>query len=407
MASLESFYASFDERVRALVAYGYERSPALRRRIDAAGLTPADIQSVADLARLPVLRKEELIGLQRMGPDLGGMLTVSPGSLRRIFQSPGPIYDPEPDEPDPWRWAPALRAAGFGPGDIVLNAFSYHLTPAGAMFEQGARALGCTVVPAGVGNQAQQIEALAALGVTAYIGLPSYLKALLEQARDRGHDPHTWQLTKAFVTAEPLPPSLRALLEDEYGITVFQGYGTAECGNLGYEGPERTGWRLPTDALVQVCDLNSGAPLPPGQTGEVVVTLFRTDYILVRFGVGDLSALMDAPLSDASPVPRLVGWRGRSADSVKVRGIFVHPHHADEALRRIDGVAAYQIVISRHAHRDELTCRIVPASGADRDALVASVADALHQALKLRCNVAIVDALPDDARPFVDERVWE
>jgi phenylacetate-CoA ligase len=396
-----------DVAVRAIVAYGYDHSPAFRRRIEAAGLRPADVQSVAELSRLPVLRKENLAELQRAGPNLGGMLTVPLSQMRRVFQSPGPIYDPEPDAPDSWRWAPALRAAGIGTGDIAINCFGYHLTPAGAMFEEGARLAGCAVVPGGIGNQPQQIEAIAHLGVTAYVGLPSYLKALLEKARELGHDPRAWALKKALVTAEPLPPSLRALLLDEYGIECFNVYGTAECGNLGFEGASHNGLHLPDDALVQVCDLNSGAPVEPGVTGEVVVTLFRRDYILVRFAVGDLSALMDAPPADDLPGLRLVGWLGRSGDSVKVRGIFVHPRHADEALRTIPGVAAYQVVVSRREHRDELTARIVPVAGAEPGALTAAVGAALQGALKLRCDVALVETIPADARRFVDERTWD
>lgn len=406
-SEIRNFYAGFDDRVRDIVAYGYDRSPALRSRMDDAGLAPADITSVAELARLPVLRKASLPAIQRAGPGLGGMLAVPPGELRRFFVSPGPIYDPDPHAPDPWRFGPAYRAAGFGPGDIVINCFGYHLTPAGALFEEGVRAAGCTVIPAGTGGHAQQIEAIVALGVTGYTGLPSYLKSLLEKARELGHDPRAWPLKKAWVAAEPLPPSLRALFRDEYGVEVYQGYGTAECGNLGYEGPERAGWRLPGDALVQVCDINSGEPLPPGQTGEVVVTLFRRDYVLVRFAVGDLSALVDQPLTGDIPVPRLVGWLGRSGDSVKVRGIFVHPRHADQAVRAVDGVGAYQIVIARSAHRDELICRVVPAPGADPGAVVEGVAAALQDALKLRCHVELAAALPEGAKTFVDERTWE
>lgn len=404
---LDAYYRSFDERVRDLVAYGHAHSPALRARMEAAGLAPADIAGADDLARLPVLRKEELPAIQRSGPGLGGMLTIPAGRLRRIFQSPGPICDPEPDEPDSWRWAPAFRAAGFGPGDIALNCFGYHLTPAGVMFEEGARAVGCAVIPAGVGAQAQQVEAMADLGVTAYIGLPSYLKGLLEKACELGHDPRAWPLSKAFVAAEPLPPSLRKLFEDEYGIAVFDGYGTAETGNLGFNGPERHGWHLPDDALVQICDLNTGAPVPPGATGEVVVTLFRRDYILVRLAVGDLSAvLLDGPTASL-PTPRLLGWLGRSGDSVKVRGLFVHPRHADEALRDLPGLAAYQLAVTRHDHRDELTCRAVPVPATALDELSARIVAALQEALKLRCNVDFVTALGPDAKRFVDERTWD
>ncbi|GIV99187.1 phenylacetate--CoA ligase family protein [Roseiflexus sp.] len=402
-----AFYAGFDQRVRDIVAYGYDRSPAFRRRMEAAGLTPDDIQTTANLARLPILRKEQLVEIHRQGPGLGGMLTVPLSALRRIFQSPGPIYDPEPDEPDSWRWAPAFRAAGFAPGDIVLNCFGYHLTPAGVMFEEGARAIGCTVIPAGIGNQAQQIDAMAHLGVTAYAGLPSYLKALLERATEQGHDPRSWTLNKAFVAAEPLPPSLRALFEEQYGILVYDGYGTAETGNLGYNGPERQGWHLPDDALVQICDLNTGAPLPPGQTGDVVVTLFRRDYILVRFAVGDLSALMEPGTPTIISTPRLVGWLGRSGDSVKVRGLFVHPRHVEEAIRTLQGVAAYQAVVVREHHRDDMICRIVPTADADATSLRQSAEQALYDALKIHCRVEIVLSLPEGAKPFVDERRWE
>ncbi len=404
---LDAYSRSFDNRVRAIVAYGYAHSPAFRTRMEAASLVPADLTTAADLARLPVLSKEELMHIQHQGPALGGMLTVPVGRLRRIFQSPGPIFDPEPDEADSWRWGPAFRAAGFGPGDIVLNCFSYHLTPAGDMFEEGARAVGCAVIPGGIGAQAQQIEALIALGVTAYAGLPSYLKALLEKAKELGHDPKAWPLTKAFVAAEPLPPSLRALFETEYGIRVYDGYGTAETGNLGYNGPERHGWHLPDDALVQICDLNTGHPLPAGATGEVVVTLFRQDYILVRLGVGDLSAVMTDGPPASLPTPRLVGWLGRSGDSVKVRGLFVHPRHADEALRNFAGLAAYQLVVTREDHRDELTCRIVPTPTTDASELNPRVAAALQASLKLRCNVVVVPSLAADAKRFVDERTWE
>ncbi|WP_129632738.1 phenylacetate--CoA ligase family protein [Candidatus Oscillochloris fontis] len=404
---IETYYAAFDQPVREVVAYGYAHSPAFRARMEAAGLTPADINAVADLARLPIQRKEDLITIQAQGPNLGGMLTIPASHLRHIFQSPGPIYDPEPDQPDSWRWGPAFRAAGFGPDDIVLNCFGYHLTPAGVMFEEGARAAGSAVIPGGIGAQAQQIEAMAALGVTAYAGLPSYLKALLEKAKEQGHDPKNWPINKAFVAAEPLPPSLRTLFEDEYGIRVYDGYGTAETGNLGFNGPERHGWHLPDDALVQICDINTGAPVAPGQTGEVVVTLFRRDYILVRLGVGDLSAIMvDGPAASL-PTPRLVGWLGRSGDSVKVRGLFVHPRHADEALRGVAGLAAYQIVITRHDHRDELTCRFVPAAEVDAPELGSKIAGVLQEALKLRCNVEAVGEIAADAKRFVDDRTWE
>ena len=407
MRELAVYYAGFDHQVREVVAYGYEHASAFRERMQAAGLTPADLQTSADLVRLPILRKEDLIELQKRGPNLGGMLTVPLHSLRRLFQSPGPIFDPEPDQPDAWRWAPAFRAAGFEPTDIVINCFGYHLTPAGLMFEEGVRAIGGAVIPAGIGNQTQQIEAIVGLGVTAYVGLPSYLKALLDKARELGHDPQAWPLCKALVAAEPMPPSLRAMFEQEYGIIAYDVYGTAETGNIGYQGPSRQGWHLPHDALVQVCDLNSGEPVTAGVSGEVVVTLFRRDYPLIRFGVGDLSAVMSEPSPDPIGTPRLVGWLGRSGDSVKVRGLFVHPRHASEAVQKVGGVAGYQIVIERVNHRDELICRVCLTDPSQAEAVVPQVSQALQEALKLRCTVEIVAELPADAKPFDDQRTWE
>ena len=395
--------SNFDHQVRDLIAFAYANSPALKQRMKAAGLTPADIQSTADLSKLPILSKQDLTRIQQSQPStLGGMLTVPIGSLKRIFQSPGPIFDPEPNEADSWRWASSFRMAGIQTGDVALNCFGYHLSPAGAMFEEGARAAGIAVVPGGIGAQQQQIDCIETLGVTIYAGLPSYLKGLIDKAKELGRDPKQWKLRIAVCAAEPLPPSLRKWFADEYGSECYNVYGTAECGNLGFEGPDHNGFILPDDALIQVCDLNTGAPLPPGQTGEVVVTLFRRDYILVRFGVGDLSALMPN-----APQPRLVGWLGRSSDSVKVRGLFVHPRHVDETMRKIAGVARYQAVVTRDNHRDDLTVKIVATPNIDTVSFPAIVSHALHEAIKLKVNIELITELPADAKLFVDVRTWE
>lgn len=401
---LQRYYRSFDSRVSAIVAFGYERSPAFRRRMEAAGLTPREVGSTADLARLPVLPKAELPALQASGPDLGGMLTVPITTLRRIYQSPGPIFTPEPNDPDSWRWGQAFRAAGFGPGDILLNCFEYDLTPAGMMFEQGARAVGCVVIPAGGSDTTQQVEALTHLGVTAYAGPISHLQDLLDRAAELGYGRDTLRLDKAFVAGEPLPPPLRATFEQKHGVQVFDAYGAGETGNIGFSGPERKGWHLPADALVQVCDLTSGEPVAAGRTGEVVVTLFRRDYVVVRLGLGDLSALVtDGPATIVSS-PRLAGWLGSAADGVRVSGVVVHPRFVDEALLGMAGVAAYQVAATRADNRDELVCRLVPTANANADQVVSAAAAALEDALGLRPAVELAAAIPDDAPKFVDER---
>jgi phenylacetate-CoA ligase len=263
-----AYAAGFDARVASFLPEAAARVPALAERIAAAGLAPEDLTDTTALVRLPVLTKDELIARQAERPPFGDNLAAG-AHPRRVFASPGPIYEPEPDRPDHWRFAPALQAAGFTADDVVLNAFGYHLSPAGAMFEEACRAIGCTVVPGGVGNREAQARACADLGVSAYIGLPSYLKALLDTAG--------LPIQKAFVTAEPLPPSLRAWLRERVP-TVLQGYGTAEAGNLGHECPEMNGLHVPADALVQVCDLDDGVALHDEAEGQVVTTVFSADY---------------------------------------------------------------------------------------------------------------------------------
>ncbi len=390
--------------ISELIAQLYTQAPGFTRRMQSAGLSPSELRTAEDLERLPVMRKDDLAALQASDQPFGGFLACPPGKLKRIFQSPGPIYEPEAQRADYWRWAPALRAAGFAPGDLVFNAFGYHLTPAGAMFEEGLWAVGCTVIPGGVGNQEQQVQALAALGVNGFVGLPSYLKALLDRAEEMGLP---LSLRKAFVTAEPLPPSLRAYL-NQRGVTVRQGYGTAECGNLGYECEMQDGWHLPDDALVQVCDLSSGKALPPGQPGEIVATLFHREYALVRFGTGDLSSLNTQVCACGRETPRLMGWQGRVGDAVKVRGMFLHPRQLSAFMSRFTEVVRWQALVTRREHKDYLALRVVVAPGAAGD-LSERLAQEARQALKFQLTIEIVpeEALPSGSPAIRDERTWE
>lgn len=388
-----------------LIAHHSEHSPGFRARMVDARLDPQGIRTVDDLNKLPVLRKERLVEHQSNTPPFGGFLSHEPGLLKRIFQSPGPIYDPEPDVPDYWRWEEALRAAGFQSGELVLNAFGYHLTPAGAMFEEGLLAVGCTVMPGGVGNKEQQVQMLHSLKVTGYVGLPSYLNALVDKAEELGLTLH---LNKAFVAAEPLPSSLREAL-NEQGIVVRQGYGTAECGNLGYECEREDGWHTPEDVIIQVCDINSGQPVPAGASGEVVVTLGTPCYAIIRFGTGDLSSLDYDPCPCGLSAPRLMGWQGRVDDAVKVRGMFLHPHQVAGMTSRFDEITNYEVVITREAHRDELTLRIALAEGTDVDPLVERLKTTAREMLKFRLAVEVVplDELEVEDPVFRDEREWD
>ena len=385
-----------------IITHLQANAPAFAARLEAAGLTTDDLQTAVSLSKLPVFRKDDLIELQRQNPPFGGLLAMPVGELRRVYQSPGPINEPEPHIEDAGNWAPGLRAAGFQAGDVVLNAFSYHLTPAGASLEGGLNAVGCTVIPGGIGNFEQQIQAMAAFGAVGYVGLPSYLKALLDKAAGLGIK---LQLSKAFVLAEPLPPSLRQELA-AHGVAVYQSYGTAECGNLGYDVDGYDGWRIPDNIILQICDINSGQPLPHGEVGEVVVTLLKPHYALIRFGVGDLSAIIPESATDGGGL-RLKGWLGRVGAATKVRGMFLHPTQLANMMARFSEVSAYQAVITRVDHKDLLALHVVVANEASGTELANELQATARDAIKFRLTVKIVDSLPVDSSPIRDERTWE
>ncbi len=401
MTDPSTYASSFDDEVAVTVREAAERVDGFRSRLSAADLEPEEVDSVAALDRLPVMSKDELLEEQRADPPFGGLLAPD-ADVRRIFQSPGPLYEPELAARDPWRWEPALRAAGFSPDDLVLNAFGYHLSPAGAMFEEACLALGARVVPAGVGSKDLQVTACDDLGVSAYIGTPSYLKALLEEAEDGGVE---LAIERAFVSAEPLPPSLRTWLQERVEL-VRQGYGTAEAGLLGYECERLEGLHVPADALVQVTDLTTGEAIVEGGEGQVVVTLFDSSYPIIRFGTGDLSRWIEEPCGCERPTPRLAGWLGRVGDAVKVRGMFLHPRQVAGVLDGLEEVARYRVAITREEHRDEIRCDFVP-SGDDVEAAVERVREAFREGLRFRAEVVPVDSLPEGAPPLTDERTWD
>ena len=397
-AAVKGYAAGMADRVAAAVAAGRALVPTLAERLAANGLTTDE--SLRDgLATLPILSKDDVLALQQADPPFGGALSPS-AHVRRVFQSPGPIYEPQLDGADPWRWGPSLQAAGMGAEDLVLNCFGYHLSPAGAMFEEAALALGARVLPGGIGNQDLQARAVADLGVTAYTGLPSYLKAILDRYDELGLPRERWRLHRALVTAEPLPDSLRALLLERVP-TVLMAYGTAETGLIGYETEPGGGLVPAPGVLVQICDLDTGTPITEGE-GQVVVTLLRPDYPMVRFGTGDLSAWRLGP--DGSP--RLVGVLGRSGAAVKVRGMFLHPRQAAAVLAGVADVQQWRFVIDRVDHRDELGCEVVVRPGVDASAVVADVTERVRSGLRFSCAVSAVESLPDDAAPITDRRDW-
>ena len=381
----------------------YQNAPAFATRMNNAGVVPSDIQTIDDLTALPVLRKDDLIALQKENPPFAGFLAVPLSELATVYQSPGPINEPHIGTIDGGNWAIALRAGGFKKGEVVLNALSYHMTPAGASLENSLRAVECVVIPGGIGNQEQQILAMAQFGATGYVGLPSYLKSLLDNAKKLGVP---LQLNKALVLAEPFPESLRQELA-AHGVTALQAYGSAECGNLGYETAELNGWHVPDNVLLQICDINTGEPLAAGETGEVIVTLLNPTYgATIRFGIGDLSAIIPSSLTDGGPM-RIAGWQGRVGAATKVRGMFLHPIQLGTMMKRFPQVIRYQAVVTRSNHKESLALEIVTAVNADTTSLAQQIEKAAREAIKFRLTVKIVKQIPHDALPIRDERTWD
>ncbi|MFP5253287.1 MAG: phenylacetate--CoA ligase family protein [Actinomycetes bacterium] len=376
------------------------RAPALDRRREAAGLSDP-VVDVSGLTTLPVLAKDDLPALQRAHPPLGGLL-ADDADVVRLFASPGPIYEPQLAGPDPWRWTPALDACGIGPDDVVLNCFSYHLSPAGAMFDEACRAVGAVVVPGGVGGVDVQAQLVADLDVTAYIGLPSYLAALVEKFDALGAPAGSWAVTKALVTAEPLPDQLRARLR-AHVPTVLMAYGTAEVGLIGFETTPGGGLRPADGVYVEICDPGSGEPVPPGEPGQVVVSVVEPGLPLVRFGTGDVSRWMLG--EDGSLL--LAGVLGRVGAAVKVRGMFVHPHQAAQVVTdlRDRGADAGRFVVERHDGRDTLRLELVASADVDRAAVVEAAIDRSREVLRVRPDVELVPELGGEG-VLVDARSW-
>ncbi|MGE4263526.1 MAG: phenylacetate--CoA ligase family protein [Desulfovibrio sp.] len=388
--------------LRGLIAKAAKHSREFQDRLAKAGLSARAAATPEGFAALPPLRKKELLALQAER-GLSWLLTCQPGELRRIYQSPGPLFDPEGARRDYWGWTEAFKAAGFVTGDLVQMTFSYHLTPAGLMLEEPLRELGCAVIPAGPGNTEVQVELLRRLPVTGFVGMASYLKVIGEKVRALGLDPgKDLRLRKAFVAAERLSPALRAEVEAMFGCTVRQGYGTADVGCIAYECPELTGMHLSSRAWVEICDPQTGRPLPTGEVGEVVVTPFAREYPLIRLATGDLSRLVETPCACGRSSARLDGIHGRADDTAKVKGQFIYPAQAAQVVAQFPQVRAWQIVVSNPGGKDRLAVRLAVEGGLDPAAFAA----AFQALLKLRPEVVVLgaEALAPDAKRLVDER---
>jgi phenylacetate-CoA ligase len=377
-----------------------------------AGVDAAAIRSRAALAQLPVLRKSELLERQkalRAQDPFGGYAAIgwrglrAASGARRVFQSPGPIYEPEGEGPDYWRMARAIFAAGFRAGDLAHCSFSYHLTPAGSMMESGAHAVGCTTFAGGVGNTELQLQAVTELRPHGYIGTPSFLKILVEKAAESGTSINS--ITKAMVGGEAFPPSLRDWLAAR-GIAAYQSYATADAGLIAYETPAREGLVLDEQVLLEIVRPGTGDVLPDGEVGEVVVTVLNAGYPLVRFGTGDLSAVLPGTCPTGRSNTRIRGWLGRADQTTKVRGMFVHPSQVAEVARRHPEVGRARLVVEGEMANDRMTLKVEVAGMPD--GLAAAVAASVRDVTKLRAEVLLAapGSLPNDGKVIEDARSY-
>lgn len=393
------------------IAHAQKNAPAFAEILK--DINAADITSRNALAKLPVIRKYELLEKQKASRAagssvFGGFSAVSYGQqMPRVFSSPGPLYEPEGSRPDYWRMARAIAAAGFQSGELIHNCFSYHFTPAGSMMETGAHALGCTVFPGGIGQTEQQVQAMAELQPAGYIGTPSFLKIILEKAVEMGVALPS--VKKALVSGEAFPPSLRDWMT-ERGVNAYQCYATADVGLIAYETSARQGLVIDEGVIVEIVRPGTGDPVPEGEVGELVITSLNPDYPLIRFGTGDLSAILSGHCPTGRTNQRIKGWMGRADQTTKVRGMFVHPGQVAEVVKRFPSALRARLIVQGEMANDSMALHVETTAvhGAEAE-LKAQIAEAIRDVTKLRSDVHLVapGTLANDGKVIEDARSYQ
>jgi len=403
--------AYLKQRLSEILRYGYRHSKSIRSRFDALGLKPEEIRNFKDLERLPITKKADLVSAQKANPPFGGFEVMPKKGVRRIYMSPGPVFEPGEWDYKDIRWAQALYASGLRRGDVVLNTFNYHVTPLAFMLDESLQMLGATVVPVGPGNISMQIQLMRQLHVTGFLGTPSFLMAIAEAAEGMRFDvKKDLDLKAAFVGAEMFPESLRKKIEGKLNILVRQAYGTVDVGCLGYECPEKNGMHIPEDVMVEIVDTETGKQLETGATGEIVVTPFSKTFPMIRFATGDLSYLVEDACPCGRTSTRLGKIMGRTDQVTKVFGIFIHPWQVDEVMAKFPVVANYQIVVTRKDYRDEMTIYIeLKEEVGDKISLKRGVEKEVQEVLKVKGEVifTVKGGIPDRAKKIDDRRIWE
>ena len=402
-----------NQGLRKAIERAYQSALSVREIFDRAGIKPSEISTVKDMEKLPITRKSDIIELQKSRSPYGGFLTITHEEVERVFITPGPIYGPHHTETISW-FGKTMYAAGFRKGDVVINTPTYHMSPAGILFHEGIRACGATVVPTGVGNTDAQIKTMLDLNVTGYAGMPSFLMTVIKRAEEMGYNfQRDFALKRAWFTGEMLSPTMRQSFEEEYGISTFQCYAVTDLGGcVAYECSEKSGMHFMDEYVIEIADPHTGRQLPPGEVGEIVATPLHNDaWGLVRYGTGDMSSYMTEPCSCGRTSYRIGGIVGRTADAVKVRGMFVIAKQAEQVFSEFDTISRFQIIVGRREERDELFFKIeLRDESIDRDRLSNRLTERFPQVCRVkpdRIEFVPQGTIPEERQTIVDERRWK
>ncbi len=403
-----------NQKLAETVNHAYRHAPAVKELFDKAGVSPTQIRTVKDLERLPITRKTDLIELQKANPPYGGLLTIPPEDVERVFLSPGPVYEPIQHSGIKW-FAKAFWAAGFRKGDVVVNTFTYHLSPAGILFHEAIRDCGATAIPMGTGSTEIQIQTIYDLKVTGFVGTPTFLMTVIKRAEEMGYNFHRdFALQRAWFTGEMLPASLRKTFEEDYQISTAQAYAVTEPGGaIAYECREKSGMHLMDDYVFEIADPETGKQLGPGEIGEIVVTpIHNRVWGLIRFGTGDMSSYITEPCPCGRTANRMTGIAGRTGDAVKVRGMFVVARQAEQAILSFEQVSRFQIAVGRRQHRDEMTLKVeLKDEAIDKTKLADDLNKRFQDVCRIKMNkIDFVEkgTIPEEHnKKIVDERTWE
>jgi phenylacetate-CoA ligase len=401
-----------DRMLASTIKRAYQRAPAVHRMLDSAGIKPSQIRTAKDLEKMPITRKSELIEMQKAEPPFGGLLAVSPAEIERIFISPGPIYEYQSSK---IKWfARSFYAAGFRKGDITVNTFTYHMSPAGILFQEGLRHCGATVVVMGTGNTDSLIKTMLDLKVTGFVGTPTFLMNVIKRIEEMGYDfTRQFSVNKAWFTGEMLPVSLRKLFEEKYHLNTSQAYAVTEPGGaIAYECPQKAGLHLMDEYVVEIVDPRTGRQMGPGEVGEIVVTpIHNKSWGLVRFGTGDLSSLITEPCLCGRSSYRIAGIVGRAGDAVKVRGMFIVAKQAEQVINSFESVSKFQIIVDRKDNRDEMDLKLVlKIESENKNKLAAEINQKFQDLCRLKLDsIQFVspDSIPEPHKSLEDIRKWD